>query len=177
MSCSRPREAASPSSRAIRTGFELRSDPTRPRPFGRSGVEIGAPEALSCREIKLAGINRPLSRSSLMGADSIAIRSRSSRGRLDSQVNVVSLTGPKIEESLVSVHSFSDGSLHSMRARLRTVALDLLTAFWGGSVRQYRPEAHYMRGPGPKWREKHGRNREAVGFVQRPVILNDKWDS
>lgn len=20
----------------------------------------------------------------------------------------------------------------------------------------YRPEAHYMRGPGPKWREKHG---------------------
>ena len=23
------------------------------------------------------------------------------------------------------------------------------------SVRTYRPEAHYMRGPGPKWREKH----------------------
>ena len=23
-----------------------------------------------------------------------------------------------------------------------------------GSLR-YRPEAHYMRGPGPKWREKH----------------------
>jgi hypothetical protein len=22
-------------------------------------------------------------------------------------------------------------------------------------VRAYRPEAHYMRGPGPKWREKH----------------------
>jgi hypothetical protein len=21
----------------------------------------------------------------------------------------------------------------------------------------YRPEAHYMRGPGPKWREKHAR--------------------
>jgi len=20
----------------------------------------------------------------------------------------------------------------------------------------YRPEAHYMRGPGPRWREKHG---------------------
>jgi hypothetical protein len=20
----------------------------------------------------------------------------------------------------------------------------------------YRPELHYMRGPGPKWREKHG---------------------
>jgi hypothetical protein len=77
----------------------------------------------------------------------------------------------------VSVHSFSEASLHSVRARLRTVALNLQTAFWGGSVRQYRPEAHYMRGPGPKWHEKHGRNREAVSFVQRPIILGDKWDS
>jgi hypothetical protein len=24
-------------------------------------------------------------------------------------------------------------------------------------TRTYRPEAHYMRGPGPKWREKHMR--------------------
>ena len=24
-----------------------------------------------------------------------------------------------------------------------------------GTPRSYRPEAHYMRGPGPKWREKH----------------------
>jgi len=23
----------------------------------------------------------------------------------------------------------------------------------------YRPELHYMRGPGPKWREKHGSGR------------------
>ena len=23
-------------------------------------------------------------------------------------------------------------------------------------VKPYRPELHYMRGPGPKWREKHG---------------------
>jgi len=22
-------------------------------------------------------------------------------------------------------------------------------------AKKYRPEAHYMRGPGPKWREKH----------------------
>ena len=76
----------------------------------------------------------------------------------------------------MSVHSFSEASLHSMRARFRTVALNLLTAFWGGSVSQYQPEAHYMRGPGPKWREKHGRNRETAGFIQRPLILSDKWD-
>jgi hypothetical protein len=76
----------------------------------------------------------------------------------------------------VSMHSFSAASVNSTRARLRTTALNLLTAFWGGSVRQYWPEAHYMRGPGPKWREKHARNTEAAGFVQRPVILGDKWD-
>jgi hypothetical protein len=76
----------------------------------------------------------------------------------------------------VTMHFSSDPSLSPMRARLRTFALNLLTAFWGGSVWQYRPEAHYMRGPGPKWREKHARNSEAAGFVQRPVVLNDKWD-
>ena len=26
----------------------------------------------------------------------------------------------------------------------------------------YRPELHYMRGPGPKWREKHGNVPPAV---------------
>ena len=76
----------------------------------------------------------------------------------------------------MSVHSFSDISFSAIRPRLRMVRLNLLTVLWRGSVSQYRPEAHYMRGPGPKWREKHGRNKEAAGFVQRPVILNDKWD-
>jgi hypothetical protein len=76
----------------------------------------------------------------------------------------------------VSVHSSTDASLRLVRATLRSAALNVMTAFWGGSLRQYRPEAHYMRGPGPRWREKHGRNREAAGFVQRPVILNEKWD-
>ena len=26
---------------------------------------------------------------------------------------------------------------------------------WDGSRRAYQPHRHYMRGPGPKWREKH----------------------
>ena len=76
----------------------------------------------------------------------------------------------------MSLHSSGGLSLGLMRARLRKAVPNLLNALWGGSVSQYRPEAHYMRGPGPKWREKHGRNKEAAGFVQRPVILNDKWD-
>lgn len=35
-----------------------------------------------------------------------------------------------------------------------------LAAFWHemtrDAVRPYRPEQHYMRGPGPAWRAKHG---------------------
>jgi hypothetical protein len=76
----------------------------------------------------------------------------------------------------VSLYSFSDDSLSAMRIRLRTVGLNLLTFLSGGSVNHYRPELHYMRGPAPKWREKHAKNTEGVGFVQTPVFLNDRWD-
>jgi hypothetical protein len=31
--------------------------------------------------------------------------------------------------------------------------VNAMTPLW--DVRKYRPELHYMRGPGPKWREKH----------------------
>jgi hypothetical protein len=34
------------------------------------------------------------------------------------------------------------------------------SAWWtaiGDQADRYRPEAHYMRGPGPKWRAKHTR--------------------
>ena len=31
-----------------------------------------------------------------------------------------------------------------------------LSIFIFGPARAYHPEKHYMRGPGPKWREKHG---------------------
>jgi hypothetical protein len=33
--------------------------------------------------------------------------------------------------------------------------LTFLGPSWDGPIRRYRPEDHYMRGPGPKWREKH----------------------
>jgi len=29
-------------------------------------------------------------------------------------------------------------------------------------AKTYRPEAYYMRGPGPKWREKHAQGRGSV---------------
>lgn len=34
----------------------------------------------------------------------------------------------------------------------------------------YRPELHYMRGPGPKWREKHGVTRRHGGEVPREPL-------
>jgi hypothetical protein len=32
---------------------------------------------------------------------------------------------------------------------------DLIAPFWRTMLDPYRPELYYMRGPGPKWREKH----------------------
>jgi hypothetical protein len=34
---------------------------------------------------------------------------------------------------------------------------------WDGPAKRYRPEDHYMRGPGPKWREKHVLDRASAG--------------
>jgi hypothetical protein len=34
---------------------------------------------------------------------------------------------------------------------------------WDGPARRYRPEHHYMRGPGPKWREKHFVDHASAG--------------
>ena len=34
---------------------------------------------------------------------------------------------------------------------------------WDGPVKRYRPEEHYMRGPGPKFREKRSLGRASSG--------------
>jgi len=44
----------------------------------------------------------------------------------------------------------------SFAARLLQALARLLILFGNEPVRAYRPEAHYMRGPGPAWRAKHG---------------------
>jgi len=49
---------------------------------------------------------------------------------------------------------------------LRSAVSSLVTFLgpsWDGPVRKYRPEDHYMRGPGPKWREKHVLDRASAG--------------
>jgi hypothetical protein len=52
------------------------------------------------------------------------------------------------------------GLLSIHRMRLPRTQITLLTAAWQGLLKSvfdpYRPERHYMRGPGPQWRAKHG---------------------
>lgn len=39
----------------------------------------------------------------------------------------------------------------------------------------YRPERHYMRGPGPKWLEKNGQARRAFNNKFEPLGLSPTW--
>jgi hypothetical protein len=50
-------------------------------------------------------------------------------------------------------------------AVLRSAVRSLLTFLgpsWDGPAVKYRPEDHYMRGPGPKWRERHFPDRASA---------------
>ena len=40
-------------------------------------------------------------------------------------------------------------------ARLTSAAQGVWASIVAGPAERYRPETHYMRGPGPKWRAKH----------------------
>jgi hypothetical protein len=51
--------------------------------------------------------------------------------------------------------SFSASVLVSCLRRSAGAVVTFFGPSWDGQVRKYRPEDHYMRGPGPKWREKH----------------------
>jgi len=51
----------------------------------------------------------------------------------------------------------SAASLHrTVAATWRAISHDLFDT--------YHPEQHYMRGPGPKWREKHGLEQAPQGY-------------
>jgi hypothetical protein len=54
-------------------------------------------------------------------------------------------------------------ALASHLRRAIGVVVTFLGPSWDGSDRRYRPEDHYMRGPGPKWREKHSLHRTSTG--------------
>ncbi len=50
----------------------------------------------------------------------------------------------------------------SLRCAVRAMVM-FLSSSWDAPVGKYRPEDHYMRGPGPKWREKHFPDRASAG--------------
>jgi hypothetical protein len=43
--------------------------------------------------------------------------------------------------------------------RVVRLRLEYWRSFLAAILNPYRPELHYMRGPGPKWRAKHGSKR------------------
>jgi hypothetical protein len=54
----------------------------------------------------------------------------------------------------------------AIAGHLRRAIGTLLTFFgpcWDGPDKKYHPEDHYMRGPGPKWREKNFLDRASTG--------------
>ena len=51
--------------------------------------------------------------------------------------------------------SFPAPALVLLLRRVLGAVVTLLGPSWDGPAVKYRPEDHYMRGPGPKWREKH----------------------
>jgi hypothetical protein len=59
-----------------------------------------------------------------------------------------------------------------MWRNLADAVRDLQRTF-GGAFASYRPDLHYMRGPGPKWHAKHGAlmtTTSAIAAPSRPVL-------
>ena len=50
---------------------------------------------------------------------------------------------------------FTASAVFSLLGSAVGALVKFLGSSWDGSHRRYRPENHYMRGPGPKWREKN----------------------
>ena len=63
-------------------------------------------------------------------------------------------TGTAVHAELALAGS-GDLGRRLLAATMRRVQ-GLLNDVRAGVFDSYRPELHYMRGPGPKWREKHG---------------------
>ena len=59
--------------------------------------------------------------------------------------------------------SFTASDLVSILRSAVNSLVTFLGPSWDWPVRKYHPEQHYMRGPGPKWREKHFLDRATAG--------------
>jgi hypothetical protein len=72
----------------------------------------------------------------------------------------------RLESPLVELESVMSGQGHTLAAATAMHPWLALANAWqawmAGWTAPYRPEKHYMRGPGPKWREKHGHGRSSA---------------
>jgi hypothetical protein len=67
--------------------------------------------------------------------------------------------------------SFAKSKLPPLAHRMLESLMTFLFPGWYGPSAKYRPEDHYMRGPGPKWRAKY--LAEPVASV-RPAIASHR---
>ena len=51
---------------------------------------------------------------------------------------------------------------------------DLFRSLTHALFDNYRPELHYMRGPGPKWHAKHAPARASIDTVGMPALVRVK---
>jgi hypothetical protein len=61
---------------------------------------------------------------------------------------------PNRSEHCIAVLSRCAAGVGSLSRRAISALLQFLFPSWY-EAKKYRPEEHYMRGPGPKWRAKH----------------------
>jgi hypothetical protein len=75
----------------------------------------------------------------------------------------MALQNPAARASILAELARIGDSAHQIEQRLFAA----ITTIVRGVLDTYRPELHYMRGPGPRWREKHGTtagNRQIISF-------------
>jgi hypothetical protein len=80
------------------------------------------------------------------GLDSHSLRLFEQRGAMMSLQ--ITATGAALSTEWELIGAFARGMGQRLGAAIVQIAQDAFDP--------YRPELHYMRGPGPKWRKKHG---------------------
>jgi hypothetical protein len=60
----------------------------------------------------------------------------------------------------------------SMRVSLASVLMETFRTLKKDCFDPYRPELHYMRGPGPKWHEKHALRLAPLAVRVRPARVS-----
>lgn len=59
--------------------------------------------------------------------------------------------------------AFTATALVSLLRKVVGPVVTFLGPSWDGPGKAYQPHQHYMRGPGPKWRERHSRDSASAG--------------